>query len=90
MSKLASAYLSLALLLSACGSREVLVDRPVPVEVVRVEYVQIPTDLTVERPKAPVPPDLNYGEAIALWSEDRARIDTLNGQIRAIRSLENP
>jgi hypothetical protein len=76
-------------LLSSC-TREVLVDRPVPVEIVRVEYVKIPSDLTVERPKAPVPPDLTYGDALSLWSEDRARIDTLNGQIRAIRSLENP
>ena len=75
------------ILLGACAT-ERIVEKPVPVEVFIVDYIEVPRDLTGGMAKQRVPDGLTYGEAIQLWSEDRATIDTLNGNMLAIRSLE--
>lgn len=76
------------LLLGACGTTKI-VEKPVPVEVVRFERVPVPSDLLVRHQPATIPEQLTYGEAIQLWSADRAIIETLLGQIRAIESLND-
>jgi hypothetical protein len=72
---------------TAC-STERIVEKPVPYEVVRYETVPVPAELTSECEKRPIPEDLTYGEALALWAEDRASMDVCNGRLRAIRGLE--
>ena len=72
--------------LAACGQTRI-VEKPVPVEVVRVERVTVPHQLLVQYTKSGIPKNLTYGEAIQLWSADRANIDVLNAQIAAIESL---
>lgn len=74
--------------LTACGGVKV-VEKPVPVEIVRYERVSVPADLTAPGQKQTIPARISYGEAILLWAEDRATIDRVNGQLRAIRSLED-
>ena len=81
------ALLSLTLLFSACAT-ERIVEKPVPYEVIVVDYIEVPHDLTGGMAKQRIPDGITYGEAIELWSEDRATIDTLNGKMWAIRSLE--
>lgn len=61
---------------------------PVPYPV--TEYIGVPAELTMQRNKITLPEELTYGEALEHWAIDRATIDTLNGQLRAIQSLENP
>lgn len=86
-----SACLSLFLLswltLSGCSNTRI-VEKPVPVEVVRVEVVPIPAELLHVEHKQSIPDQITYGQAIELWSEDRATIDILNGRLDAIRILE--
>ena len=81
--------LFLTLSLTACGT-ERLVEKPVPVEVVRVEYIPIPADMFHMEQKQTIPETLTYGQAIELWSEDRATIEALNARLRAIQALETP
>ena len=83
-----SISLCLILSLASCAT-ETIVDRPVPVEVIRYERVPIPADLLVKHNKTAIPDGLTYAEAIELWSLDRAIIDTHNGQLDALRSLNN-
>ena len=60
-----------------------------PVEVVRFEQVQIPSDLLIQYQPTTIPSTLTYGEAIQLWASDRADLLKSNGQIRAIESLND-
>lgn len=76
----------LSVLLSACATK--IVEVPVPVEVVRVERTPVPRDLLIQHQKTDIPESLTWGEAIQLWSADRAIIDTLLGQIQAIATLD--
>jgi hypothetical protein len=76
------------LTLSGCESTRI-VEKPVPVEVVRVERVPVPADLLIRHIKVTIPPTLTYGEAIQLWAEDRAIVDKLNGQLQAIEVLND-
>jgi hypothetical protein len=66
-----------------------IVEKPVPVEIVRYERVSVPADLTAEVAKQPIPDALSYGDAVLLWSRDRAAVDRCNGRLRAIRSLND-
>lgn len=74
------------LTLSACSTTEI-VEKPVPVEVVKTEFVPVPADLVAEIPKNTVPDGLTFADALELWSEDRAIIDTLNARLRGIQGL---
>jgi len=47
----------------------------------------VPPDLLAESPKQAIPDTLTFGQAIELWSEDRASLDTVNGQLRGIKEL---
>ena len=76
-------------LLVGCGTTEVIVEKPVPVEVVRVERVPVPIDLLIQRNKSTLPDALKYGEALQLWAEDRANLDSVNAQLGAIQGLSN-
>lgn len=58
-------------------------------EVVRYERVPVPDELLVERPATEIPSPVKYGQIIQTHIADRAIIETLNGQIRAIRALNN-
>lgn len=81
--------LFLTIFLTACGTERV-VEKPVVVEVPGpVEYVPVPGDLLIRHIKTTVPESLTYGEALQLWAEDRAIIDTQNGQLAAIEVLNN-
>lgn len=81
--------LSLLCLLTACSQTEVIPD-PVVVEVVRIERTPVPGELLVPIPKQGRPEgEVTFGDAVALWAEDRATIDALNGRLRAIASLDN-
>ena len=82
------AWIALFLLpfLTSCAN-ERIVERPVPVEVVRVETLPVPQDLLSQCAKQPVPESMTYGEALAAWSKDRSCIDILNTRIDAIRML---
>lgn len=57
-------------------------------EVVRTEYVPVPSDLLVLRQPSTIPDTLTYGEAVTLWAVDRATIETLLGQLQAIQTLD--
>ena len=74
-------------LLTACGANEVIIEKPVPVEVPVIERVQVPADLLIRRSKTTLPMDITWGEAIQLWAADRDAIDILNAQLDAIQSL---
>ena len=74
--------------LSMGCAHETLVEVPVPVEIVRVERVPVPADLLVTEAPAEIPQGLTYGEAIHLWSIDRAALETVNGRLEAVRVLE--
>jgi hypothetical protein len=74
---------------AAC-STERLIEKPVPVEIVRVEYVRIPLDMLHVESKQAIPESLTYGQAVELWSEDRATIDRQNARLKAISELETP
>lgn len=65
-----------------------IVEKPVPVEVPGpVEWREIPPNLLIQHNKTTIPEAITYGEALQLWSEDRAIVDTLLGQLSAIGSL---
>jgi len=76
------------MLLAGCAN-ERIIEKPVPVEVVRVERIPIPADLLVLHNKTTIPETVTYGETLQLWAADRGIIDTLLGQLDAIRSLNN-
>jgi len=80
--------LSLLTLLTACGTTKV-VEKPVPVPVPGpTQYIDVPADLVKTGKKQSIPDSITYGEALELWVKDRAIIDTLNGQLLGIKSLE--
>jgi hypothetical protein len=74
--------------LAACGQTRI-VEKPVPVEVITVERVPVPDDLLIEHMPSTIPEGLTYGEAIQLWMADRDTIAIHNGQIKAIKSLND-
>jgi hypothetical protein len=74
--------------LSAACANERLIEVPVPVEIVRVERVPVPTDLLVTEAPAEIPQGLTFGDALYLWSVDRASLETVNGRLEAVRALE--
>ena len=76
------------LLFAGCAS-ERIVDRPVPVEVVRTEYVPVPESLVTPIEPSAIPDKITYGMALTLWAQDRKTIANLNEQLRAIRSLKD-
>jgi len=69
--------------------REVIVEKPVPVEVVVEKPIPVPADFLIQRNKSTFQGSLTYGEALQLWSADRANLDILNAQIRAIQGLSS-
>ena len=76
------------LTLSTACVREVIVEKPVPVEVPGETVIQpVPADLLIRRQKATLPESVNYGELLQLCAEDRGSLDSCNGQIEAIESL---
>jgi hypothetical protein len=75
-------------ILSGACAHETLVEVPVPVEVVRFERIPVPADLLVTEAPAEIPEGLTYGQAIHLWSIDRAALETVNGRLEAVRVLE--
>ena len=75
------------LFLTACATERVI-EKPVPVPVPGpTQYVEVPPDLVTTREKTFIPASITYGEALELWSLDRAAIDKLNGQLLGIKSL---
>lgn len=77
----------LVLGMSACGHTQVI-EKPVPVEIVRTEYVPVPDRFLVEHQPSTIPESATYGEVIQLWSSDRDTIKVLLAQIRAIKDLD--
>lgn len=91
MLKNVSILVCLTYLCSACGTQTRIVERPVPVEVPGpTQWIPIPAELLTLHQKSTVPPAITFGDAILLWSIDRAIIDTLNGALSAIGSLNEP
>lgn len=86
MTRTACLSLFLIALLTACGTERVL-ERPVPVEIVRIERVPVPAELLVPIAKQSIPDGITFGEALVKWSHDRATIEALNGRLAAIDSL---
>ena len=81
--------LLLTLPLFASCSAERIVDRPVPVEVVRTEYVPVPLSLTEPIAPATIPDNITYGTALTLWAQDRRALLDLNARLLEIRNLKN-
>ncbi len=80
--------LCLLFLSTACSTTERVVLKPEIVEITETVYVDVPADLTTPIAKQERPDgDLTYGDAIGLWVMDRATVDKLNGQLKAIESL---
>lgn len=75
-------------LLTGCGSQRV-VTVPEVVEVVKYERIPVPAELLADCVKSLVPSELTYGQALSLWAEDRAKLDTCGGQIEAIGVLND-
>ena len=78
----------LLLFLTSCGSERVI-EKPVIHEVVRIERIAVPSEHLVRHIKTTIPETISYGEAIQLWSEDRAIIEIQNGQLEAIEVLND-
>ena len=72
----------------ACATPTVI-EKPVPVEVVRVEVREVPTDLTRTEPLQPIPEALTYAQALSLWQADRSSLQTTNARLRAIEELHD-
>ncbi len=79
--------LCLALSLTACGTTRV-VEKPVPVEIVRTERVPVPADLLTPVPRETIPESLSFAQALELWQLDRESVEKLNGRLRAIQALQ--
>lgn len=78
------------ILLTLYGCESVrIVEKPVPFEVTVFERVPVPDEHLVQHPKSTIPDTLTYAEGIQLWAEDRAIIDTQNGQLEAIGVLSH-
>ena len=78
--------LCLTISLTGCAT-ERIVEVPVPVEIIRTEYIPVPGDLLTPLPKATIPNGLTYGQALERWYSDRATIDKLNALLLGIKSL---
>jgi hypothetical protein len=57
------------------------------IETIKVERVPVPSVLLGLHNASTIPDSITYGEMVQLWSADRDTIMILNGQILAIRSL---
>ena len=72
--------------LIACAPTRV-VTKPEVVTVTKTEWRPVPADLvTPENPSA-IPNGVTYGDALALWAEDRKSLAIVNGRLAAIKSL---
>ena len=80
--------LCLLLCLTSCASERVVLQPKVVTETV-TEYIPVPADYLIQHQKEIVPDLLTYGEAIALWAEDRANLDKANSQLESIGNLSN-
>jgi hypothetical protein len=80
--------ISLLSLLTACAT-ERIVEKPVITEIETVRYIPIPPELLILRPTAAIPATITYGEALTLWSADRAIIAALLGQIEGIKVISD-
>lgn len=60
-----------------------------PIEVEVVRYIPVPAEHLVERAPSVIPEKPTYGEIVSLFATDRASIETLNSQLRAIRELSD-
>lgn len=83
-----SALICLSSLSVACAT-EVIVEKPVPVEVEVIKWTPVPADLTRQEPKKAIPDALSYGQAIELWSKDRASLDIVNARLSAVEGLSD-
>ena len=86
MSRIACYSPFLALLLTACGSTEVIPE-PVVIETVRTEFVPIPPDLLAVHVKSEVPESLTWSELAQLWVADRENLDKANANLKAIAEI---
>ena len=83
--------LCLSISLVACGANEVIIEKPVPVEVPGpVQWREIPPDFLVLHQKATIPESLTWSEAAQLWAADRQTIDILLGNLLGIKALGDP
>ncbi len=73
-------------MISGCGSTEIVTE-PVIVEVPVTKFVPVPAEHLAEQLPSTIPEKPTYGEIISLFAQDRAAIQTLNAQLRAIREL---
>lgn len=78
---------ALCLCMTGCV-REVIVEKPVPVEVVRIERVTVPPELLHGEHPETLPEALSFAQALELWALDRQHLQTLNGRLRAIQALQ--
>ena len=73
--------------ISAGCAKERIVEVPVPVEVVKIQRVQVPDDFLTQHNPVSIPEKVTYGRVLELWAVDRSIIETQNGQLRAIGAL---
>ena len=78
--------LCLILSLTACAKERVVL-KPEIVEVVRVERIGVPADLTRQLDLQRIPDQATYGDLIGILAEERKTVQTLNGRLAAIESL---
>ncbi len=63
---------------------------PVVVEVDKVQRVPVPVELTERSAKQQRPAgSVTYGDAIAMWADDRAALDACNAKLSEIRALSD-
>jgi len=72
---------------SGCGPTRVI-EKPVIHTVTVTEFRNVPADLLTPCGKTIIMDIITYAEALEAWAADRATIDTCNGQIDGIRSLD--
>ena len=78
----------LSIFLGGCGANEVIVEKPVVVEVPGpVQHIPVPAEFLVIHEPATIPDSLTWAELAQLFTADRETIRMLNAQIVGIKSL---
>ena len=78
--------LCLLIFCQACAPTRV-VTKPEVVTVTKTEWKPVPADLVKPENPAEIPNSVTYGDALALWAEDRRSLAIVNGRLKAIESL---